>query len=177
MAFRTIHTWGTVAGDTAAVVKVGKTIIHAGPLCSGLLFEFITDVTLHGKVSVTIEVLYGTLMITHNRVTYPALIKGIHGFVNMPQPINQPNLPLTVDSVVTYDHYMFNGPAQWIVDTDVANRVVVVDDFFNAVSTDFIIPDWQYNQKPFDVSTITESGIKNYWYKLVRKVTGQSNRV
>lgn len=171
MAFRTIHTWGTVIGNTAAIIKVQGNVIHAGPLYSGLLFEFITDVKLHGKVSVSIELLYGAVSITHNRVTYPALIKGIKGFVNMPQPINQPNLPLDVTNSVTYNHYMFNGPIQWIIDPDVENRVMVIDDFHNAVSTGFITPDWQYDSKPFDASRITESSIKTYWHKLVCKVT------
>jgi hypothetical protein len=156
MAFRTLHTFGTVNGNTAAIIKVDDNLVHAGPLTSGLLFEFITDVTLHGNAVISIEILYGSLLITHNRVTYPALIRGTKGYVNMPQPIIQPNLPLLVENIIIYDHYMFNGPNQWIIDTDTDNQVVVLHDFYNAVSTKFIIPDWQYDAYPVKLDSLDD---------------------
>jgi hypothetical protein len=156
MAYRTLHTFGTVSGNTAAIIRVNDQIVHNGPLESGVLFNFTTAVSLHGKVAISIEIIYGALTLTHNRVTYPALIKGEKGFVNMPQPIIQPDLPLRVTDSLTYNHYMFNGPAQWIVDVDTTNRIVVIDDFYHACNTGFIIADFQYDAYDVDIDKISD---------------------
>ena len=156
MAYRTLHTYGIVQEDTAAIVRVDNRIVHNGPLLDGLLFEFITDVTLHGKVIVSIEILYGAVTITHNRATYPALVKDVDGFVNIPQPIVQPNLPLLVSKEATYEHYMFNGPNRWIVKSISSERLVVVNNFYSSVMSGFITPDWQYNHIPVDLGNLND---------------------
>jgi hypothetical protein len=51
---------------------------------------------------------------------------------------------------------MFNGPNQWIIDTDTDNQVVVLHDFYNAVSTKFIIPDWQYDAYPVKLDSLDD---------------------
>jgi hypothetical protein len=152
MAYRTLHTFGTVSGTTAATVRVNNQIVHQGSVESGLLFEFITDVTLHGNVLVSIDIDYGELTLTHNRVTYPALIRGKQGHVNMPQPIVQPNWPLVVSKHVTYKHYMINGPTQWLVDSDTDTNLVVVDDFYQACIINLIFGDFQYDAYLVDIN-------------------------
>ena len=156
MAYRTLHTYGVIKEDTAAIIRVDNQLVHNGPLNNGLLFEFITDVTLHGKVIVSIEILYGSVTITHNRATYPALVKGVVGFVNIPQPIVQTNLPLVVSDNATYEHYMFNGPNQWIINSISTERLVVVDNFYSSVMSGFIRPDWQYNHIPVDLENLND---------------------
>jgi hypothetical protein len=156
MSLRTIHTFGTTNGNTAATIKVNDQIVHSGPLESGMLFEFVTSVTLHGSVVVSIDMLYGSLTITHNRATYPALINEQVGFVNMPQPIVQPNLPLTVTDSAKYNHYIFNGPNRWLIKVDSPTRFVVIDDFYNAFTTSFIKEDFQYAPHIVDVNKLND---------------------
>jgi hypothetical protein len=148
VATRTLYVHGSATQDAVADITVDDMLVHQGSITSGVLFNFSTDVTKHGSVKVNIKMLQGSITITHNRVTYPAT----NGYVNMPQPIIQPNLPNTITDETTYDHYMFNGPTQWIIDE--TDSTVVVDDFYSAVVRQFMVPDWQYNNYPVDINNL-----------------------
>ena len=141
--------------DAIADITVDGKLVHSGPISGTRLFEFTTDVSKHGKVTIHIKMQQGSITVTHNRVTYPALVNRTSGFVNMPQPIKQPNLPFTVTNEISYDHYMFNGPKQWIISTNVTDNTVVIENFYNAVSTGFIKPDWQYDYYPVDIENLS----------------------
>ena len=155
MTLRTLQTYGTSTTDAIADITVDDILVHSGPLTSSKLFEFTTDVSKHGKVSVCIKMLQGSITVTHNRVTYPALINDVVGHVDMPQPIEQPNLPFTVTSKLTYNHYMFNGPKQWIISTNNTENIVIVENFYSAVMSGFIKPDWQYQYYHVDMENLS----------------------
>ena len=155
MTTRTLYTYGTLTSDAIADITVDGKLVHSGPINGTKLFEFTTDVSKHGKVSIHIKIQRGSITVTHTRVTYPAMINGTVGFVNMPQPIKQPNLPLTVIDEITYDHYMFNGPKQWIISTSVKDNTVVIENFYNAVASGYIKPDWQYDYCPVDIENLS----------------------
>lgn len=158
-SYRTLQTYGTVHGPTAAEITVGRQIVHSGPLVSGLLFKFITNVKVHGPVNVKIELFYGKFTITHVRARYPALINNkYYGFVDFPQPISQPIidcvLPLTVNKSLIYKHFMYNGPKQWLVNSDSDERVIVIDDYYYAAKNGIIRTDWQYYYKPINIEEL-----------------------
>lgn len=155
MASRTLHTHGTFTSDAIADITVDDKVVHSGPIIGTRLFNFTTDVSKHGKVRVHIKMQQGSITVTHNRVTYPALINGVTGFVDMPQPIKQPNLPFTVTNELTYDHYMFNGPKQWIISTDNSEDIVVIEDFYDAIVSRFIQPNWQYDYHPVNIENLS----------------------
>jgi hypothetical protein len=155
MAQRTLHTFGTAKPNTFADIYVDKKLCYSGLAQTGLLFSFTTDVKKHGFVSITIDVKQGSITLGYNRVTYPALIKGKPGFINMPQPIVQPTLETEITESFTYEHYMFNGPTQWIIDSPTNNdETQVVDNFYKAAATGFISPDWQYKNEPVDINNL-----------------------
>jgi len=156
VATRTLHTFGEVEPNTIADVYVDGKLCHTGLVSDGVIFNFTTDVQKHGSVSITINVLQGSIVLTHNRVTYPAIVKGKAGYVNMPQPIVQPNLGIIITGTVTYNHYMFNGPTQWIVENPNSNDATqVTDDFYEAVARRWMIPDWQYDNHPVDIDNLS----------------------
>ena len=155
MTNRTLHVYGTASIDAEAVVTVDNNIVHQGNVVGPILFTFTTSVTKHGSVSICIKMLNGSLTVTHNRAVYPARINGEHGTVDMPQPIIQPNLPFVVDNELTYNHYMFNGPKQWIISVVDNSKEIVVDDFYQAVVSGFMRPDWQYDYCPVDIENLT----------------------
>jgi hypothetical protein len=155
MTTRTFYAHGTSTNDVIADITVDGKLVHSGPINGSSLFKFTTSVWKHGKVGIQIKMQQGSITVTHNRVTYPALINGKIGFVNMPQPITQPNLPFTVTDEITYDHYMFNGPMQWIISTDTSEDIVVIENFYSAIVSGFIEPDWQYDCCPVDVENLS----------------------
>lgn len=158
-SYRTLQTYGIVYGPTAAEVTVDQQIVHSGPLESGLLFKFITNVKVHGAVKVKIKLFYGKFTITHIRARYPALINNkYYGFVDFPQPISQPIIghiiPLTVDKSLIYEHFMYNGPKQWLINSDSDEQVIVVDDYYCAAKNGIIRTDWQYYHKTIDIEEL-----------------------
>ena len=158
MAIRTLYTYGEINSSTSANITVDGKLVHTGILNSGILFSFKTDVSKHGKVVVSIKLSYGSITITNVRVTYPAKINNNFGLVNMPQPIDQPLQPLlmpfTIDNDITYNHYMFNGPEQWIIDGDLKENIIFIDNFYDSVKFKKIKPDWQYNNIPVELDKI-----------------------
>jgi len=154
MTTRTLYVHGTFTSDANADITVEGKLVHSGPVHGTRLFEFTTDVSKHGKVSIHIKMQQGSITVTHNRVTYPALINRVAGFINMPQPIKQPNLPFTVTDELIYDHYMFNGPKQWIISTYTTDNIVVIENFYSSITSGFIRPDWQYDYYPVDIENL-----------------------
>ena len=157
MAIRTLDTYGKINSPTSANITVDDKLVHTGILTNGILFSFKTDVSKHGKVIISIELLYGSITITNIRVTYPS---NNNGLINMPQPIDQPLqpllLPLTIDNDITYNHYMFNGPKQWIIDEGIKENLIIIDNFYDSVKFKKIRPDWQYNNIPVDLNKIND---------------------
>ena len=92
MSYRTFHIHGR-ADDSAGTVTVDGVVVHNGIIKDGILFEYVTASTLHGKVDVMVSMTYGSIIIDNVNVTYPAVIEDIE-----------------------YSLYMYNGPAAWIVD-------------------------------------------------------------
>ena len=166
MATRTLYMHGTTHNsEAAAIIKLDNNLIHSGPILDGILFSFITDVTKHGKVSISIEMLYGKITITDIRVTYPALINQRYGYINMPQPISQPltdndcksiQLPLEISNNQTYNHYMFNGPKQWIVNHNTDTRLVIIDRMSDAIISGTISPNWGYDCISVDTNRLDD---------------------
>ena len=158
---RTLHTHGTVdTAEAAGVVMVDDVVVHAGKFTNGILFNFITECSKHGKVHVTIDMLYGAITITNVRVTYPAQVNGSAGFIDIPQPIDQPFqpnlLPLSIGTYLEYDHYMFNGPAQWIVNWPSTTQTVVLDYINDHMVSGKLGLDWQYQHIPVDQDTVND---------------------
>jgi hypothetical protein len=154
LAYRTLHVCGICGNDTEAIVTVDNQIVHQGSMTNGVLFRFKTCVTLHGRVVISITIVKGWLTVTHNRVVYPALINKVRGHVDMPQPIVQPNLPFTVTDQIIYDHYMFNGPFQWLIPSGNGTQVTI-SDFYQSVITGFMSPDWQYDHRRVDLNDLS----------------------
>ena len=149
MSYRTFHTYGTVHGHTALIVSVNDQVVKKGELQElqcGLLFEFSTHVSLHGSVVVCIEIIHGSITISHSRVTYPAEVQGQLKLVNMPQPIHQSVFPLHVNASVTYNHYMFNGPNRFVVNSEqLVDCVLVIHDFLQAIEHGIIKEKYDYD--------------------------------
>ena len=162
--FRTLHVHGTVNGTTAATIKVDDKVVYSGPITNGILFNFVTNVKLHGKVKVGIKIWRGELTISNIRVTYPAVINGIRqGLINMPQPISEPlaninkqkiMLPLTVNTEIEYYHYMFNGPKQWLILVDQLESLIVIDNFIKMIESGKLHTDWQYRNKSTNINKL-----------------------
>lgn len=160
-SYRTLQMFGSVNNDAAAVITVDGNIVHSGPLKSGLLFEFITNVKVHGSAKVNISLTYGSFTITNIRARYPALINNSYsGFVDFPQPISQPiigyTLPIVVNTDLTYNHFMYNGPKQWLTDSTTNQRVVVIEDYYTAAKTGIIKTDWQYRHKSINIDKLDD---------------------
>jgi hypothetical protein len=157
MAIRILDTYGKINSPSSANIKVDGKVVHNGILADGILFSFKTDVSKHGKVVVSIELLYGSITITNVRVTYPS---NNNGLINMPQPIDQPLqpllLPLTINNDITYNHYMFNGPEQWIIDESTTENITIINNFYDSVKSKKIKPDWQYNNISVDLNKIND---------------------
>ncbi len=156
MAYRTLQTHGVLNSDeAAALITVDNQIIHTGPLPKqNSLFQFITDVKFHGKVHVKIEMIYGSMTITHVRAVYSATINRSPGFVSFIQPIKQPLyplvMPLTINHALEYDHYMINGPEEWIVDQDVDQQYLEIDNVLKWQDLELIRANWNYRAQSFD---------------------------
>ena len=135
--YRTLYTCGTSTQGTSATITANGVVVHAGPISGPNLFSFITSVTYNETVRVEILV-NGSITIDSVRVTYPALINDTtYGFINFPQPIAEPividneikKFPIKIDSVVSYDHLMFNGPNYWNVTaskTELYNGIMLI---------------------------------------------------
>ena len=111
------------------------------------------------KVSMT----YGSLIIDSVNVTYPAVIGGMTGFVNFPQPIAQPlqphRFPLAIEGDFEYSHYMPNGPMVWIVDGS-PQRYIQIGNFQEAFKSGSLKLDWGYKHKRIGINDI--DGYKRY---------------
>ena len=158
MAYRTFHMHGR-ADDSAGTVTVDGVVVHNGIFKDGILFEFVTDSTLHGKVDVMVSMTYGSIIIDSVNVTYPAVIGGMTGFVSFPQPIAQPlqpnMLPLAIEGNIEYSHYAHNGPTAWIVDGS-PQRYIYIENLLGAIESGSIKPDWRYKYKPVNVNNIDD---------------------
>lgn len=150
MGYRTFHINGR-ADDSAGTVTVDGVVVHSGIFKDGILFEYLTDSKLHGKVDVMISMTYGSIIIDRVDVTYPAVIGGMAGFATFPQPIAQPfqphMLPFAIEGDMEYPHYMHNGPAQWIIDGS-PQRETYIEDWKEAYQSGVMKLDWQYKHKP-----------------------------
>jgi len=157
--YRTLQMNGSINGETAAEITVDGKVVKSGPLHSGLLFEFITNVQLHGSVEIKIKLYHGGFTITDIRSQYPALINGnVSGFVNFPQPIRQPiaglTLPLSVTEDLSYQHFMYNGPTQWLIEDHSDQKVIMIDDYYQAAKSGVIRTDWQYKHRTVDIEDL-----------------------
>ena len=142
MGYRTFHLHGS-ANDSAGAVTVDGVAVHNGLFEDGILFEFLTDSTLHGKVDVMVSMAYGSITIDRVTVTYPAVIGGMQGFVSFPHPITQPlqphRLPLAIDGGVECSLYMHNGPMVWSVDSS-PQRYMNIENIQEAFQSGLIKP-------------------------------------
>lgn len=149
MSHRTFHMHGR-ADDAGGMVTVDGKVVHNGIFTDGVLFEFVTESTRHGKADVMISMTFGSIIIDKISVTYPAVIGGMTGFVDFPQPIAQPlqplMLPLTIDGDIEYSHYAHNGPMVWIVDAK-PQRYIYIESVHEAYTSGSMKPDWQYRFK------------------------------
>jgi len=157
--YRTLEVYGSINGPTAAEITVDRKVVKSGPLRSELLFEFITDVRFHGSVEIKVKLYYGSFTITKVRAQYPALINDkYHGFVNFPQPIEQPiigqTLPLHIDKDFSYRHFMYNGPKQWLIEDHLDRKVITIDDYYQAAKSGEIRTDWQYRHRKIDIDDL-----------------------
>ena len=189
MAYRTFHINGR-ADDSAGTVTVDGVVVHNDIFKDGILFEFVTNSRLHGKVDVMVSMTYGSIIIDSITVTYSAVIGGMTGFVSFPQPIAQPlqphMLPLTIEGDIEYSHYMHNGPAAWIVDGS-PQRYLYIESLQEAYKSGSIKLDWQYKHKPIgiknkaginnldDLSRLMGGGsiIRSFITRLPKKLTGK----
>ena len=158
-SYRTLLMFGSVNDSAAAEITVNGTIIHSGPLASGLLFKFVTNVKVHGTVDVNIKLIYGSFTINNIRARYPALINNSYrGYIDFPQPISQPIInhvfPLVVSDTISYKHFMYNGPKQWLTNSKSNQRVVVIEDYYTAAKTGIIKTDWQYYHKTINIDEL-----------------------
>ena len=150
MAYRAFQINGR-ADDSGGMVTVDGVVVHSGIFKDGILFEFVTSSTVHGKVDVKVSMAYGSIIIDSVDVTYPAVIGGMTGFISFPQPISQPlqphMLPLTIDGDIEYSHYAHNGPALWIVDGG-PQRYLHLESMLETIKSGSVKLDWQYKHKP-----------------------------
>lgn len=158
MVYRTFNILGR-ADDAAGTVTVDGMVVHSGIFKEGVLFEFVTDITLHGKVDVKISMAYGSIIIDSVNVTYPAVIGGMTGFVRfpilLPRPLQPHSLPLTIDGDIEYSNYMPNGPSAWIID-DSPKRYINIEDMKEAFKSGSVKPDWRYKHEPIHLNNIEE---------------------
>ena len=172
------------ADDSAGTVTVDGVVVHNGIFKDGILFEFVTASTVHGKVDVKVSMTYGSIIIDSIFVTYPAVIGGMTGFVSFPQPIAQPlrplRLPLTINGDIEYSHYAHNGPMAWIVDGS-PQRYIRFDNFQEAIKSGAIKLDWQYKHKPIgglgnvdDLSDLMRTG--SIFPRIYRRLRKSINR-
>ena len=149
------------ADDSAGTVTVDGVVVHDGIFKDGILFEFVTDVTLHGKVDVMVSMTYGSIIIDSVNVTYPAVIGGMTGFVDFPiliaQPLQPHMLPLAIEGDIEYSSYMPNGPAAWIIDGSPQRYIYIErESMKEAIKSGSIKPDWQYKNKRIDINNIDD---------------------
>lgn len=141
------------------MVTVDGVVLHNGIFRDGTLFEISTDSTLHGKVDLTVSMAYGSIIIDSVKVTYPAVIGGMTGFISFPQPITQPflphRLPLTIDGDMDCSFYMHNGPKAWIVDGS-PQRHMYFDSIQGAFKSGSVKPDWGYRPKPININNLDD---------------------
>ena len=158
MGYRTFHLHGR-ADDSAGMVTVDGVVVHNGFFKDGLLFEIVTDSSLHDKVDVKVSMAYGSITIDSVKVTYPAVIGGMTGFVSFPQPITQPflphKLPLTIDGDIECSFYMHNGPKEWIVDGS-PQRYMYFESIQEAFKSGSIKPKWGYIPKLLNVNNLDD---------------------
>ena len=158
MTYRTFNILGR-ADDSAGTVTVDGVVVHNGIFKERVLFEFVTDITLHGKVDVMVSMTYGSIIIDSVNVTYPAVIGGMTGFVRFPillaQPLQPHRLPLTIDGDIEFSNYMPNGPSAWIID-DSPQRYINIEDMKEAFKSGSIKLDWGYKHEPININKMDE---------------------
>ena len=158
MGYRTFQLHGR-ADDAAGMVSVTGVVVHNNIFKDGILFEILTDSSLHGKVDLKVSMAYGSITIDSVTVTYPAVIGGMTGFVGFPQPITQPflphRLPLTIDGDLECSFYMHNGPREWIVDGS-PQRYMYFESIQEAFKSGAIKPNWGYIPRPLNVNNLDD---------------------
>ena len=158
MAYRTFNITGR-ADAAAGTVTIDGVVVHHGIFENGILFEFVTEVTLHGKVDVRVSMIYGSIIIDCVNVTYPAVIGGMTGFVRFPiliaEPLQPHMLPLTIEGNIEYSNYMPNGPSAWIVDGS-PQRFIYIENMIEGIKSGSIKLDWRYKHKRIDLNTIND---------------------
>jgi hypothetical protein len=122
ISYRTLKIYGQHTPNTSIRVLVDDNVVKDGPVDDRVLFQFDTDVQLHGKSVVDITVISGSIILESVTATYPALFNDTTiGTVTFKQPIDKPmvqfknNTLSILDNIevtdhLVYDHLMLNGP-------------------------------------------------------------------
>ena len=191
--YRTLKIHGQYEPETNIKVLVDGNVVKDGIVSDSVLFQFDTDVQLHGKATVDITVISGSITLESVTATYPALFNNTtSGTVTFKQPIDKPMVQFNgtgltildnvkVTSHLVYDHLMLNGPNNLKVTTsDTVNisndmdfntngdiRLAFKNGFFLDIESVY-----NYNKKPCDWMTDdtdlnllkeTLYGISNYF--------------
>jgi hypothetical protein len=128
MTNRTLKVYGQTTPNTCLLVTADNVVVKNGQVTDEL-YSFVTSTELHGKASIKIQVLSGSVKITNVTSTYPAIInESIDGFVTFRQPVLNPfvvnkeqidisSITLNEGDTFEYDHLMFNGPHRFAINT------------------------------------------------------------
>jgi len=172
--FRTLRIYGTRSPNTEYTVNINGEPVSVG---TDELFSFVTNTKLHGSNNIVINVINGSITLTHCTATYPALFNGIEGTATMVQPIAEPvaviengeikSIPFPIivnaDNPLNYEHLMFNGPTRFRISIEGLGIVPGINVFIgNAIKNEFtqgivdIQVDYEYEKFPNEISSIED---------------------
>jgi len=122
---REIIIQGQITPNTSLNVTVNGVACNT-VLKDQTIFSFVTDVTVHGKIPITIEVISGSVSIDKTVVKYPAIVNGKIGSLLFDMPIKDPMVIIEKDKIthltkitlstgksISFDHLIINGPNFW----------------------------------------------------------------
>jgi hypothetical protein len=192
ISFRTLRVYGFTTPNTIIKVTVDGTVCKDGVVddinseFGNLLFSFVTPNTLHGKATISLEVVTGQVTFNKITATYPAIINGVDAFATFIQPIANPmvvvdngnittvenNKVVDPSTTFTYDHLMLNGPSRLIVSTDKTINVYTNADVYigNIMTRTLangilqVIPEYDYNYEPNNFNEEDLLKLKNKLY-------------